>query len=180
MVQSDPDTASAPDDSLPAPARLVLQRWRAARQGATLPALHDLAPARVPAELLPWSMTYRRDGDRNLTYGVVGEELAFLFHGNPRGKAVLYYADPAVRAARHAIMHRSLDEGRPVWYLGRLLFETGPVAIGRLCLPTRIDSGEALLLIYIPFAPLPGRAADRHRPLSTETGDAIWIDRGPA
>lgn len=180
-MQSDSDTIVPPDQALPAAARLMLSRWRGladANDGRTggLPSLHALAPALIPADLLPWTMTYRRDGARNLTYGVVGEELAFLFHENPRGKQVLHYAAPEVRAARYAIIHRALDEGMPVWYLGRVLFEFASVQIGRLCLPTRTENGEALLLIYLPLTPLPG-AAERGARKGESPGDVVWLGR---
>jgi hypothetical protein len=178
-VQSDSDTMVPPDHALPAAARLMLSRWRGlAGEESGLPGLHALAPALIPAELLPWTMTFRRDGARNLTYGVVGEELTFLFHENPRGKPVLYYAAPEIREARYAIIHRALDEGMPVWYLGRVLFEFASVQIGRLCLPTRTENGEALLLVYLPLTPLPG-AAERGARKGENPGDVVWLGRGP-
>jgi hypothetical protein len=175
---TDLEPVPAPDAALPALAQLILTRWRGLCDdgGRRLPDLHDLAPAMVPPALLPWSMTYRRDPDRALTYGVVGEELAFLFHGNPRGKMVLDYATPEVRAARYTIIHRSLDDGIPVWYTARLLFESGMADLGRLALPTRTDSGEALLLIYLPLTPLPDMPQRRQR-LGEEAHQLAWLSR---
>lgn len=179
-MQIDLDVTSAPDQALPAQAQLVLTRWRGLCRTAPgrLPDLHDLAPALVPPALLPWSMTYRRDPERRLSYGVVGEELAYLFHGNPRGKTVLDYATPEMRAARYAIIHRALDDGLPVWYTARQLFESGSADLGRLCLPTRIDSGEALLLLYFPLTPFPDMP-ERRRRLGEERGETIWLSRRP-
>lgn len=175
---NDSETATAPDHALPAAARLLLARWRGLAEDLAggLPDLHAVAPTLIPADLLPWTMTYRRDRARNLTYGVVGEELAFLFHENPRGKPVLHYAAPAVRAARHAIIHRALDEGQPVWYLGRVLFDIGSADIGRLCLPTRTEAGEALLLVYLPLTPLPDMA-QRGQRRGEQTGEVVWLNR---
>ncbi len=173
--------------TLPVEAQLLLTRWRGLCDqlgsqphgltgGYRLPDLHDLAPAMVPPSLLPWSMTFRRDPDRKLTYGVVGEELAFLFHGNPRGKPVLHYADAAVRDARYAVIHRALDDGLPVWYTARLLFESGDAEIGRLGLPTRIETGEALLLVYLPLSPLPD-LPQRLQRLGEGPSQTLWLDR---
>lgn len=170
------DVMSTPDRALPAEARLVLTRWRGLCRTAPdrLPDLHDLAPGLVPPAMLPWSMTYRRDRDRRLSYGVVGEELSFLFHGNPRGDTVLDYAPPEVRAARYAIIHRALDEGLAIWYTARLLFESGSADLGRLCLPARTGSGEALLLLYIPLTQLPDMPQRRRR-LGEESGETVWL-----
>lgn len=180
-MQTDLDVMSAPDQAMPAQAQLVLARWRDLCRAAPgrLPDLHDLAPTLVPPALLPWSMTYRRDADRRLTYGVVGEELAFLFHGNPRGKTVLDYAVPEVRAARYAIVHRALDDGLAAWYTARLLFESGGADLGRLCLPARTDSGEALLLLYCPLTPFPDMPQRRRR-LGEERGEITWLSRTAA
>lgn len=179
-MQTDLDVTSAPGQALPALAQLVLTRWRGlcSDSAPRLPDLHDLAPAMVPPPVLPWSMTYRRDPERRLSYGVVGEELTFLFHGNPRGKTVLDYAAPEIRAARYAIIHRALDDGLPVWYTARLLFESGSADLGRLCLPARIDSGEVLLLLYFPLTPFPDMP-ERRRRLGEERGDTSWLSRRP-
>jgi hypothetical protein len=182
-VQSDSDTMVPPDHALPAAARRMLSRWRDLAEdngglAGGLPGLHALAPALIPADLLPWTMTFRRDAARHLSYGVVGEELTFLFHENPRGKPVLYYAAPEIREARYAIIHQALDEGMPVWYLGRVLFEFTSVQVGRLGLPTRTENGEALLLVYLPLTPLPG-AAERGARKGENPGDVVWLGRGP-
>lgn len=163
---------------IPADGQVALAQWAAARNGATLPALDQFAPGRLPKALLPWSMTYRRDAARNLTYGVVGEELRFLFGNNPRGKAVLGYADPATREFRYGLIHRSLDEGTPFWYRGDVLFENMPRQdMGRLGLPTRTAAGEALLIIYFLYGavprPLPPLAA---RP-GVDEAAVIWLER---
>ncbi|WP_341897233.1 hypothetical protein [Ferrovibrio terrae] len=173
------DIMVAPDAVLPAPALPLLQHWRALCGDDLLPDLHAMAPAKVPPALLPWTMTFRRDADRNLTYGVVGEELAFLFRGNPRGGMVLNYATPEVRAARYAVIHRALDEGIPVWYTARLLFESGAADIGRLGLPTRTEAGAALLLIYIPLTPLP-EMTQRRQHFGEGPSATVWLGRKPA
>lgn len=179
-MQTDLDVTSAPGQALPPLAQLVLTRWRGLCSDSShrLPDLHDLAPVMLPPAVLPWSMTYRRDPDRRLSYGVVGEELAFLFQGNPRGKTVLDYAAPEIRATRYAIIHRALDDGLPVWYTAQLLFENGSADLGRLCLPARTDSGEALLLLYFPLTQFPDMP-ERRRRLGEAGGETTWLSRRP-
>lgn len=142
-------------EGIPDSAQMLIGRWQAMRVDGLPPMLHDFAPRQIPPALIPWSMTFRRDAARELTYGVVGEELRFLFREGPRGKPVLYYASDAVRAERYAVVHRALDTGEPVWYSGPVLFRSCQIDFGRLGLPTRLDAGEALLLIYFPLSEIP-------------------------
>jgi len=152
--------------SIPEAARLVLQRWRAMCPAGDMPQLHDFAPHKIPPALIPWSLTFRRAADRGLTYGIVGEELRFLFREGPRGKTVLYYASDAERAERYAVVHRALDTGKPVWYDGPVLFENCQIDFGRLGLPMRQEKAQALLTIYFALSALP---SPRPHP-STYTG----------
>lgn len=172
-------------EDIPAQGILVLQRWRQLARDGNRPCLDDLAPQLIPPALLPWSMTYRRDADRVLRYGVVGEELSFLFRENPRGKVVLAYARPETREHRYAIIHQALDTWIPVWFSDITLFENwNPLRFGRLCLPTRThpdpaQSGETLLLIYFPFQPLP---EPRPRPMANppfDPGAVAWCEERP-
>lgn len=164
--------------NLPDRGEVLLDRWRGLRDAAGgLPLLHDLAPTRLPPALVPWSMNYRRSPSRELTYGVVGEELIFLFQKNPRGQPVLNYAANGERDERYAMIHRSLDTCCAFWFLGAVLFEDCSVDFGRLCLPTRLEAGEALLLVYFPMSPVPD---PRPRLLAGGRGlvplDVVWID----
>lgn len=161
---------------IPPAGRKALEQWADVKGDAKLPPLELLAPQRLPVDLLPWVMTYRRNKSRDLTYGVVGEELRFLFGGNPRGKTVLSYADPATQAYRYDLIHRSLDEGIPFWYSGDVLFQNMPrQELGRLGLPTSTANGEALLIIYFLGVKLPHPLPPLAEPPRVDEATVVWL-----
>jgi|GEM_PF-6989170 len=162
--------------AMPEEARLLLQRWRALRQGDALPNLHDFAPSQIPPARIPWLMTYRQSADQQLSYGVVGEEIRHLFRKNLRGEPVLYYVDPKQRALRYGHINRSINEGRPLWFTGAVLFEECRLEFGRLGLPAQLERDRALLLIYFPLEPVPWpRPQPRHHSTPLPF-DLVWLD----
>lgn len=143
-------------DGLPPGGHDLLAHWRAARRSAVLPPLRDIAPIGLPAAMLPWTLTYRRDAEGNLTYGVVGEELVTLFGENPRGKMVLGYAEAAERQRRYERINQALDTGTPYLSCGGVLFDNAAsLELARIGLPTRGDTAPVLVLVYFPLGPLP-------------------------
>jgi hypothetical protein len=166
----------APEIQLPAPITAILHEWRGLKKAGELPPLALLAPARIPPELVPWLMTYRRRPDQGLTYGVVGGGLRTLFRENPSGKPFLHYASAEVRQARSAIVHQALDTGRPYWFLGNVLFEDVAVEFGRLGLPTSVAEGETLLLIYYALGSLPEFPAKPGAGPEAVEPKVTWLD----
>jgi len=146
---------SGANTTLPAAAAGVLSRWRALRKDGTPPVLHDLAPGAIPADLLPWTMTLKRDGARNIVYGVVGEALSEIHGANPRGRPFLYHSDNEETWARLRTVHRALDSGTPFWVVSKGLLGAFPTMFGRLALPARSGEGEVLLILVfkLPGAP---------------------------
>jgi hypothetical protein len=162
--------------AMPEEAGLLLQRWRALRQGDALPNLHEFAPSQIPPARIPWLMTYRQSADQQLSYGVVGEEIRYLFGKNLRGEPVLYYADPETRALRYGHINRAINEGLPLWFTGAVLFEECRLQFGRLGLPAQLERERALLMIYFPLEPMP---SPRPHPIAQSTPlpfKLIWLD----
>ncbi len=155
---------------LPAAAARVLARWRALRDDGKPPVLHDLAPGAIPGDLLPWTMTLKRDGSRDIVYGVVGEALAEIHGTNPRGRPFLYHSDNEEAWARLRTVHRALDSGTPFWVVSKGLLGAFPAMFGRLALPARSGDGEVLLILVFK---LPGTAA-------ADTGPLWLVDPPPA
>jgi hypothetical protein len=151
------DTPSITKDhpSLPLAAQIALQRWRESIVTDGLPFMEEFAPFRIPAAQLPFTMVYRRVAPRELVYGVVGDELTFLFRENPVGTPVLAYADAAERAARYDVILGSIDSRRPFWFSGSVLFKECRINFGRLGLPLRGRAHDSLVIIYFPSEPLP-------------------------
>ncbi len=140
---------------LPPSAQEALQRWRESAPTGGLPAMEEFAPFRIPRELLPFTMVYRRVGANELVYGVVGNDLTFLFKSNPVGTPVLGYATPEERAVRYSVILNSIDAHRPFWFSGSVLFKECRIDFGRLGLPLRGREHDSLVIIYFPRTPLP-------------------------
>jgi hypothetical protein len=150
-------------DELPAAARAVLARWHALRDEGGLPDLRDLAPGTIPADMLPWTMTLKRDAAREIVYGVVGEALAAIHGANPRGRPFLYHSDNEEAWARLRTVHRALDTGTPFWVVSKGLLGGFPAMFGRLALPARTGAGDVLLILVFKF------------PQTAPAGDPIWL-----
>lgn len=168
--QKPSSTVLLPDD-----ARLTLQRWRDASLSGQLPILEEFAPFLLPSASIPFSMVYRRVSERELVYGLVGEELLFLFKANPRGTPVLGYASEADRADRYSIIFRSFEEKRPFWFSGSVLFKTTRLDFGRLGLPMQAKQHQSLLIIYFPRAPLPSPRPTEMVTSRMEELDVFWL-----
>ncbi len=160
---------------LPDDARLTLNRWQAACPSGQLPNLEEFAPFRLPPPLIPFSMVYRRVSERELVYGLVGEELLFLFKENPRGKPVLGYASESDRNDRYSIIFRSFEERRPFWFSGSVLFKTTSIDFGRLGLPMQAKQHQSLLIVYFPSAPLPTPRPTELVTSKMEGLDVCWL-----
>ena len=143
---------------LPAAAATVLARWRSLRKDGAPPVLHELAPGAIPADLLPWTMTLKRDGARDIVYGVVGEAIGGAHAANPRGRPFLYYSADDEAKARAETVHRALDTGTPFWVVSKSLKSSLPATFGRLALPARTADGDVLLILFFKLAAAP--AAD--------------------
>jgi len=162
---------------LPDRARAVLGRWRDARAAAGgVPDIVEFAPFRIPAALLPWTLTLRRTGPASLEYRIVGEELAFLYGATPRGRQVLDYAPENYRTSRYAMILQSLDTGRAFWFHGDMLFASFRAHFGRLGLPMRSAEGQVLLLFYFPIGDLPQQRAGYLRSEDLSPDDVVWMD----
>lgn len=161
--------------NLPDDARLTLHRWQKACQPGVLPKLEEFAPFLLPAASIPFSMVYRRVSQRELVYGLVGEELLFLFKANPKGKTVLGYASEADRNDRYSIIFRSFDEGRPFWFSGSVLFNTTRLDFGRLGLPMQAKEHQSLLIVYFPREPLPMPRPTELVTSQMEALDVFWL-----
>lgn len=148
---------------LPDVAARVLASWRVLRDGGAPPALHDLAPGAIPRDLLPWTMTLKRDGAREIVYGVVGEALADIHGANPRGRPFLYHSDNEEAWARLHTVHRALDTGTPFWVISKGLLGVFPAMFGRLALPARTGDGDVLLILVFKL------------PRDAPAGDPIWL-----
>jgi hypothetical protein len=161
--------------AIPKEASKLLDIWRAAAPPGSLPLLAEFAPFQVPPALLPFVMVFRRVAPERFDYGVVGEELGFLFKENPRGKPALECANSEERNERFTAAVRSLEECRPFWFSGRLLFESYHIEFGRLCLPMRAREHQSLLIVYFPDPPLPNP-----RPIGPVSMDGTtrieWLD----
>lgn len=160
---------------LPRDASLLLQRWRAVASSGELPKLEDFAPFQLPSASVPFSMVYRRVSEHQLVYGVVGEELLFLFKDNPQGKPVLGYATEADRSERFSIIFRSFDEKRPFWFSGSVLFKSARLDFGRLGLPMQAKAHQSLLIVYYPTEPLPTPRPTEMVSSKMEVLDVFWL-----
>jgi hypothetical protein len=170
MNGSSSDTLHLPDD-----AKWILQRWRDASLSGQLPVLEEFAPFLLPPASIPFSMVYRRVSERELVYGVVGEELLFLFKDNPRGKPVLGYASEANRADRYSVIFRSFEEKRPFWFSGSVLFKTTRLDFGRLGLPMQAKQHDSLLIVYFPRTPLPTPRPTEMATSRMEELEVFWL-----
>jgi len=148
---------------LPAAAAIVLARWRSLRKDGASPVLQELAPGAIPTDLLPWTMTLKRDAARALVYGVVGEALAALHGANPRGRPFLYHSNGDEAWARLRTVHRALDTGIPFWVVSKGLVGAFPAMFGRLALPARSADGEVLLVLVFKL------------PATVASGDPLWL-----
>ncbi|MBL8808471.1 MAG: hypothetical protein JNN22_16620 [Rhodospirillales bacterium] len=155
--------------ALPEAAGRALEAWRTLRGAAgAAPALADLAPAEIPRQLLPWLMTIRRLPDRQLVYGVVGEQMVEGHGENPRGKPFLYDAPRDVAKTRIELVHAALDRTAPFWVASRGVRARQWAHFGRLGLPTLAADGEALLVLFFRLA-----AADAPK---EKIERVVWLD----
>jgi len=163
-------------DALPvADACTAFAIWRAARRGGATPRLWDFAPDRLPPHLMQWALVYRQRADGELVYGLAGEELTFLFGGNPRGRLVLDDAPTAERTARLRIIRKAMTSGLPLWFVGTLLIaKKEHVPTGRLLLPATIASGPAALVLYFPLPALPAKRPSLLGRARHDEGQVIW------
>lgn len=156
-------------------ARAAFKAWRTARTGPGLPKLRDFAPYNLPRRLVPWSLLYHLRADGELVYGLAGEEMVYMFHGNPKGRRILDYAAPEVRAARVALLKKIIATGLPVWYVGALLFEGKEhVPIGRLTMPVATGEGDGILLLYVALGPAPLPRLEPGMRTSFDERDVFW------
>ncbi|MBL8835892.1 MAG: PAS domain-containing protein [Alphaproteobacteria bacterium] len=156
-------------------ARAAFRAWCAARVGAGLPKLRDFAPFNLPRRLVPWSLLYHLRADGELVYGLAGEEMIYMFHGNPKGRRILDYAAPQERAARVALLMQVIRAGLPVWFVGALLFEDkAHVPIGRLCMPVATGEGDGILLLYVALGPAPLPRLEPRMRTSFDERDVFW------
>jgi hypothetical protein len=170
-------------DALPVQrARDCFLAWRRARREEAAPHLSDFAPHRLPPQTMPWVLIHReRADDKEIVYGLTGEELVFLFGENPKGKPILAYADPVERAQRLAVIRTAMHTCRPVWFTGSLLFENKDACpVGRLGLPARSGRDLVLMLIYFMLGGVPaGRLRGQARPVF-DARDVLWCGEAEA
>ena len=184
-ISDTPEGGADPGEGVTAPsfldllpteaARAAYLAWRAARQGKPVPDLADLAPHRLPPQVLPWLSLQRERADGEIVYGLAGEEIIHMLGRNPKGRPLMENAPAAERERRLATVRRAMQSGRPVWLTASLMFDNRvPVPVGRIGLPARSRGERVLLLIYFLLGQLP---IDLPKPLvlrSLHHVDEIW------